>query len=70
MYPNYNYIIPEERKSWRSAQEIEMAALAHENRRIQMLDESEPCGPARTEQKSGLLTLLQAPLTALSILMG
>ena len=70
MYTNYNYMIPEERKSWRSAQEIEMAALAHENRRIQMLDECEPYGQARAEQKSGFLTLLQAPLAALAVLIG
>ena len=42
MYNYYNYNNPEERPSWRSAYEIEIAALAHENRRIQMSEDTEP----------------------------
>jgi hypothetical protein len=63
MYTNYNYLIPEERNNWRSAYEIEIAALKHEERRIQMM-------PAEGERKAGLMSFFKLPLQMLAILIG
>lgn len=71
---NYNYLIPEERQAWRSAYEIEIAALKHENRRIQMLDEDTSWGMSQVQvqenRKAGFLSFLTAPLQMLAALIG
>ena len=66
MYPNYNYIIPEERKSWRSAQEIEMAALKNESRWRLMMQNEE----FRMDKPLGtrFLSFLKASLALLTAL--
>ena len=66
MYNNYNYLIPENRQAWRSASEIAMAALAHENRRLQLMDEVETPVQTSKPQKRGFL----APLQMLATLLG
>ena len=72
MYNNYNYLIPENHQAWRSASEIAMVALAHENRRVQFMDEDQtPAQQAAGEtQKTGILSFLAAPLHLLASLMG
>jgi hypothetical protein len=62
MYTNYNYLIPEERRAWRSAYEIEIAAREHEERRIQMFFDG--------DRKTGFLSFLKAPLQMLAALIG
>jgi hypothetical protein len=71
---NYNYLIPEERPTWRSAQEIEIAALRHENRRIQNLHEEAgwhlPQAQGEGDQKAGFLSFITRPLQLLAALIG
>jgi hypothetical protein len=62
MYTNYNYLIPEERRAWRSAYEIEIAAREHEERRIQMLFDG--------DRKTGYLSFFTVPLQMLAALIG
>jgi hypothetical protein len=60
---NYNNYLPsEETPRWRSASEITIAALKHEERRIQMMDPDMPLRRAGEGRKTGLLSLLKAPL--------
>ncbi len=70
MYNNYNYLIPENHQAWRSASEIAMVALAHENRRIQFLDEVESPVQHSATHKRSFLDFLAAPLQMLSSLLG
>ena len=69
---NYNYLIPEERPSWRNAYEIQMAALKHEERRIQLLNEDDAWGlpQVQSNRKTGFLSFLAAPLQMLAAMMG
>ena len=70
MYNNYNYLIPENRQAWRSASEIAMVALAHENRRIQLMVEVETPVQTDATKKRGFLASLVAPLQMLATLLG
>jgi hypothetical protein len=70
MFNYYNYIIPEERQSWRSAYEIEIAARKHEKRRIMLMDEEAAWSNPQANQRRGFLALLKAPMRLLSILIG
>lgn len=65
---NYDYLIPEKRQEWRSASEIKLAALKHEERRIQLFGEKMALG--QTNRKTGFLSFLAAPLRMLAALMG
>jgi hypothetical protein len=67
---NYNYLIPDERQSWRSAYEIEIAARKHENRRIQMLSENTSRVQVKENRKAGFLSFLTASLQMLAALIG
>ena len=70
MYNHYNYLIPENRQAWRSASEIAMVALAHENRRLTFMDQVEsPMQPSETHKRS-FLDYLAVPLQMLSSLLG
>jgi len=68
----YNYLIPDERQTWRSANEIGIAALKHEERRIQMEAEEIPVVVTAEETKGslkeGLIAVIMAPLRMLSSL--
>lgn len=68
MFNYYNYPIPEEHQNWRSACEIEIAALKHEERRIQMLHED--TSSVKGDRKAGFLSFLKAPLQMLAALLG
>ena len=74
MYNYYNYPIPEERKRWRSAYEIEIAARKHEKRRIQILNEKAawimPRVQVEGDRKAGFLSFLKVPLQMLAALFG
>ncbi|MCX6067682.1 MAG: hypothetical protein NT121_18320 [Chloroflexi bacterium] len=74
MYNFYNYQIPDERQSWRSASEIELAALNHEKRRMQILYEDTSWVTSQLQnggnQKKGLLSFLRTPLQMLATLFG
>ncbi len=74
MYNFHNHLIPEKRENWKSAYEIEIAALQHEKRRIQMLhgeaDWATPQAQGATGQKAGFLSFFKTPLQMLSTLMG
>ncbi|MEI7849814.1 MAG: hypothetical protein WCK35_28735 [Chloroflexota bacterium] len=63
MFNNYNYLIPEERQSWRSAHEIEIAELKHEERRIQFESMQE-------DRRADSFSLLRLPMQLLAILFG
>jgi len=68
----YNYLIPDERQTWRSASEITIAELKHEKRRIQMEAEEIPVVVTAVETKGslkeGLIAVIMAPLRMLSSL--
>ena len=66
MYTNFNFMIPEERKSWRSAQEIEMSALKHESRWRQMMQREE--FQLNKPLWTGFLSFLKASLALLTAL--
>ena len=72
MYNFYNNIIPEKRTAWRNAYEIEMAALEHEKRRIQMMHEHTSLAKpqAQGDRKSGWNAIFKAPLRLLAVLIG
>lgn len=59
-YLLHNYI-PENTKPWKSAYEIQSAALEHEKLRYHMIDQ---------EQPGGLDKILSIPLYILSIFLG
>jgi hypothetical protein len=63
MFNNYNYLIPEERQSWRSAYEIEIAELKHEERRIQFESMQE-------DRRADSFSLLRLPMQLFAILFG
>ena len=66
MYNYYYDINPEKQQGWRSAAEIEIAALEHEKRWNLMMDENSD----RVQGKGVLMTLLMAPLRLLQSLIG
>ena len=63
MYNYYNYFLQDEHQTWRSANQIEIAALEHENRRIQMLPED---AAAFKPRGVSLLSFLKARLKGLA----
>ena len=74
MYNFYNHMIPEKRSAWRNAYQIKIAALEHEKRRFQMLNEYaafvEPQVTSKENQQSGWITIFRVPLRLLAILIG
>ena len=68
MFNYYNYPIPEQHKNWRSAGEIKIAALKHEERRIQLMQED--ASSVKGDRKAGFLSFLKAPLQMLAALLG
>ena len=72
MFYNYSYLMPEERKSWRSAYEIEIAARKHESLRLLSENDSRvlPWGYSGGSRKSGFSALLKMPFQMLAALMG
>ena len=73
MYNFYNSN-PENRNDWKNSYEIKMAALEHEKRRLQVMNEeislAKPQAPARAGRKSGWVSILAVPIRLLAILMG
>lgn len=49
MYHFYSYI-PESKKSWRSAYEVQVAAVEHEKRRLQREDVAPMAKPQKTNR--------------------
>lgn len=74
MFNFYNYQITDEHQSWRSASEIELAALNHEKRRIQMLYEDTSWITSQLQaggnRKKGFFSFLRAPMQMLATLFG
>ena len=73
MYNFYNNMVPEKRDAWRNAYEIKMAALEHEKRRYQKLEDvslERPQVIARSGHRSAWMTILKAPARLLTILLG
>jgi hypothetical protein len=74
MHNFYRNMIPEERKTWRNAYEIKIAALEHEKQRYQMIGEetslAKPQVTVRRNRNSGWAILVNASLRLLAILMG
>jgi len=68
MFNYYYNPVTEKPKTWRSAYEIEMAALKHEERRIQMMYNN--ASQAEGDRKAGFLSFLRAPLQMLAALIG
>ncbi|MCS6994999.1 MAG: hypothetical protein N2117_05470 [Anaerolineales bacterium] len=76
----YNHLIfpftpeSEKRPAWRSAYEIKVAALEHEKRRHQWMQEyiglAKPQPTHLREQRTGLASLLALPMRLFSNLMG
>ena len=72
MYHIYNTSILENRNAWRSAYEIKMAALEHEKRRFQNI-ENGLLGKAQVTaryRRSGWAAILKAPLHLIAVLIG
>ena len=73
MYNFYN-MIPERRSAWRSAQEIKIAAIEHEKRRFEILNEyaalMEPQVLGKVNRSSGWTAIFKTPLRLLAILIG
>jgi hypothetical protein len=73
MYNFYN-TLSENRPAWRNAYEIKAAALEHEKRRFQLQNEEaafgRPQGPMAGNRRSGWVTILEAPMRLLTILLG
>jgi hypothetical protein len=61
---------PEETKTWRSAHEIEIAALKHEERWIQLVDQTpasdEPQAKTAVTRKPGFLASIKTSLQLLA----
>ena len=69
----YNYYYDnnkEKRQGWRSAAEIEIAALEHEKRWNRMMGENSEMPDPREQNKGGLKSLIMAPLRLLQSLIG
>jgi len=75
MFNYSNYLISDEHQTWRSACDIEIAALKHEERRIQTMHENVSKIKAQAQleaadRKAGFLSFLRAPMYVLSTLLG
>ena len=74
MYNFNNNMLPEERKGWRNAYEIQVAALEHEKRRYQIMSEetslAKPQVLARRSRRSGWSIIVNASLRLIAILIG
>ena len=74
MYNFYNHMIPEKRSAWRNAYQIKIAALEHEKRRFQMMNEDalfvKPWVQAEGDRLPGWIAILKAPWRLLAILIG
>ena len=72
MFNYNNNLIPDEHQTWRNAYEIKMAALQHEQRRMQMMNENASQALPRAQftgkRKPGLSFLIMAPLRMLATL--
>jgi len=72
MFNYNNYPIPDERQTWRNTYEIKMAALQHEQRRMQMMNENASQALPRAQftgkRKPGLSSFIMAPLRMLATL--
>jgi len=72
MYNFNNNMLPEDRKAWRNASEIQVAALEHEKRRYQIMNEettlAKPQVLARRGRRAGWAMLINASLRLISIL--
>ena len=55
----YNYMLPEERPTWKSANQIKITAMQHENRRVQAQDEDAARNKA---SRTGFVSLLKSAL--------
>ncbi len=71
MYNFYNHT-PEERTTWRNAYEIKMAALQHEKRRFQAMDDSFSLAKphAKNKRRSRWNVIFKMPMRLLAILFG
>ena len=73
MYNFYNTPILEKRHAWRNAYEVKAAALEHEKRRFQSIEDISLAKPqviARAGRRSGLSSALRAASRLLTILIG
>ena len=74
MYNFTSTLIPEERRTWRNAYEIEIAALEHEKRRVLMLYSDDSLALSQPQlvgaRKTGLLSFLNLPMQMLAALIG
>lgn len=75
MHTIYHNTTTEKRSAWRSAREIQMAALEHEKRRLQATQESAGLEkPQAThigkDQGTGWVSAFKTPLRLLANLMG
>ena len=60
MFNCYNFLVPEKRQAWKSAYEINIAALEHEKRWQQMHFEE---ALSRDKHNSGIWSFLKTPLS-------
>jgi len=73
MYNFYNTPNVEKRHTWRSSYEIKVAALEHEKRRFQNIEDAsmgKPQVPAKLIRRSGWTSTLRAASRLLTILIG
>ncbi len=72
MYPLYNQLPQENRDAWRNAYEIKLAAIQHEKRRQQAVDDAGLPRPQviRKGRQSAWAGLVSAPLRLLALLIG
>jgi hypothetical protein len=74
MFTNYNFTNSEENKPWKSAYEIQIEALKHEEWRIQNLQEEDDCSKSRAQasenREEGFMSFITKPLQMFFALLG